>query len=88
MTDNPIGLYIHIPFCTKNARIAISIPPVLREELINAYVKGLCESFKIWSDKICRPIDTVYFGGGTPSLLGNRIVPLLRNGALLFLYYR
>jgi len=78
LTDNPIGLYIHIPFCTKKCAYCDFYSACVTEELINAYVKGLCESFKIWSDKICRPIDTVYFGGGTPSLLGNRIVPLLR----------
>ena len=78
LTDNPIGLYIHIPFCTKKCAYCDFYSACVTNELTEEYVKGLCESFKNWDDKICRPIDTVYFGGGTPSLLGNRIVPLLR----------
>lgn len=33
------------------------------------YVTALQREIKQWGDKLGRPIDTVYFGGGTPSLL-------------------
>lgn len=78
MTDNPVGLYIHIPFCAKKCAYCDFYSACVTNELTEEYVKGLCESFKNWGGKLCRPVDTVYFGGGTPSLLGNRIVPLLR----------
>lgn len=78
LTDNPVGLYIHIPFCAKKCAYCDFYSACVTNELTEEYVKGLCESFKNWGGKLCRPVDTVYFGGGTPSLLGNRIVPLLR----------
>lgn len=34
-------------------------------------------SIKQWGGKINRPIDTIYLGGGTPSLLNERIIPLI-----------
>lgn len=41
------------------------------------YTQALIRSVKQWGGKINRPIDTIYLGGGTPSLLSHRLVPLL-----------
>ncbi len=41
------------------------------------YLSALYKSIKIWGGKINRPIDTIYIGGGTPSLLGESIKPLV-----------
>ena len=32
-TENKVGLYIHVPFCEKNARIVISIQSALAKKL-------------------------------------------------------
>lgn len=48
------------------------------------YVKGLCSAFENQGGKINRPVNTVYFGGGTPSLLGDKIIPLLRAARSFF----
>ena len=46
--------------------------------MLNNYTNGLISQIKKWGGKVCRPlVDTVYFGGGTPSLLGERIIPVI-----------
>ncbi len=64
----PKGLYLHIPFCLRKCNYCdfCSVP---EKGVADAYIDCLlseAEGYKRYG-KI--PIDTVYFGGGTPSLL-------------------
>jgi oxygen-independent coproporphyrinogen-3 oxidase len=63
----PLGLYVHIPFCeAKCAYCHFAIDPLyddLREE---RYLRALLT--EIVASEPARPADTIYFGGGTPSL--------------------
>ena len=46
--------------------------------MLNNYTEGLISQIKNWGGRLCRPlVNTVYFGGGTPSLLGERIIPVI-----------
>ena len=45
--------------------------------MLNEYTKGLIEEIKKWGGSFNRPIDTLYIGGGTPSLLQHRIVDIV-----------
>ena len=45
------------------------------------YTISLVESMEIWSDKLGRKSDTLYFGGGTPSLLGGENIAMLTRRA-------
>lgn len=61
------ALYVHIPFCrTRCAYCAFNTYAGL-ESLIPAYGEALCAEIR--QDQFCAPVATVYFGGGTPSLL-------------------
>lgn len=64
---NPIGLYIHIPFCNGKCPYCDFYSVTLQSETVTAYVDALCREI----DKADRIYDTVYFGGGTPSLIGS-----------------
>ena len=69
MTTNPIGLYIHIPFCVQKCKYCdfCSAPQTVFGS-IEKYVDVLCE--EILSYKNCGiSVDSIFFGGGTPSLL-------------------
>lgn len=62
------GIYLHIPFCKQachycNFHFSTSVH--LRQEMINAMQQELL----LRKDYITESIDTIYFGGGTPSLL-------------------
>lgn len=70
----PIGLYLHIPFCKGKCPYCdfYSVTPC--EGVTDSYVAALCKKI----DAEDRIYDTVYFGGGTPSLLGaERIAEIL-----------
>ncbi len=66
---NPIGLYLHIPFCLSKCSYCDFYSVAVRDEIKKEYVEALIREIKEWGGKICRPINTIYFGGGTPSLI-------------------
>lgn len=76
MTNN-LGLYLHIPFCEKKCRYCDFYSAFLNKELLDSYTAAFIKSIKEWGGKLRRPISTVYFGGGTPSLLGERVLPIM-----------
>ncbi len=61
------GLYIHVPFCRRKCPYCnfYSIPAF--PELTEAYTKTVCRNLLAYSENIA--MDSIYFGGGTPSLL-------------------
>ncbi|MBQ8764241.1 MAG: radical SAM family heme chaperone HemW [Clostridia bacterium] len=63
----PIGLYLHIPFCNGKCPYCdfYSVNPESKK--VKAYVDAICREI----DKADRIYNTVYFGGGTPSLIGS-----------------
>ena len=70
---NTLGLYIHIPFCKRKCAYCdfYSLPD--SEEKMDAYVDSLRRHFRETAPQMKRQtVDTVYFGGGTPSYLGEK----------------
>ncbi|HKS11214.1 MAG TPA: radical SAM family heme chaperone HemW [Pyrinomonadaceae bacterium] len=62
------GLYIHIPFCRSRCSYCDFATGLYETTLAERYVNALVR--EIHSSEITRAsIDTIYFGGGTPSLL-------------------
>ncbi len=65
----PIGVYIHIPFCRKRCAYCDFYSAVIHKDMVSRYIKQLKNEIYRWGGQLCRPADTVYFGGGTPSVL-------------------
>ena len=67
---DPIGLYLHIPFCDGKCPYCdfYSLPAGSRT--MDDYCGRLISELFLWGEKCPRFVDTLYFGGGTPSLLG------------------
>ena len=64
------GIYLHIPFC-KTRCIYCDFYSTTREDLKRRYVQALCKELRMRRDYLQgAPVETVYFGGGTPSQLG------------------
>ena len=60
------GLYIHIPFCAKKCGYCDFYSINYNSDTVKNYVEFLIEKIK----NINTVFDTVYFGGGTPSIIG------------------
>ncbi len=72
-----LGIYLHIPFCQKKCAYCDFYSAIFTDSLTDKYIEALQREIKQWGGKINRPIDTIYLGGGTPSLLNQRLIPLL-----------
>ena len=87
MSKEKIGLYIHVPFCDGKCPYCDFYSLRGSRGLMDKYTNRIIESIKYYSDKIGRAADTLYFGGGTPSLLGAerllRVVESAKEGFLL-----
>lgn len=75
MTEaTPKGLYLHIPFCAKKCAYCDFYSACVSDGMLDSYTENLIREIKNWGGMLRRPVfDTVYFGGGTPSLLGERL---------------
>ena len=77
MTNNNLGLYIHIPFCKKKCNYCDFYSVVPTDSIKKRYIESLCTEIKKWGERTARPIDTMYIGGGTPSLLSHNELALI-----------
>ncbi len=66
-----LGIYIHVPFCIKKCPYCDFYSVRFDDVLSQKYVKKVCEEIKNFSADAYGNyrVDTIYFGGGTPSLL-------------------
>lgn len=71
------GLYIHIPFCKTKCAYCDFYSCVPSDSVLEDYLSALCREMEKWGGLSDRPIDSVYIGGGTPSILGGRIEELM-----------
>lgn len=65
---NPAGVYIHIPFCSSRCSYCDFATGIYQIEFAERYVRALLDEIRS-SQLSGAPVDTIYFGGGTPSLL-------------------
>lgn len=63
-----LGLYIHVPFCAKKCAYCAFYSGAYSARNAAGYVDAVKRNLRYYSDK-SRITDTIYFGGGTPSLL-------------------
>jgi len=80
-SNPPLGLYIHLPWCTRkcpycdfNSHQAETIP---KQEYIEALLNDLEQDLPlVWG----RPVETIFIGGGTPSLFSAAAIDSLMSG--------
>ncbi len=65
----PLGVYVHVPFCSVRCTYC-DFPTVAgRDGLVGAYLDALVEEIERGQSGLPPEADTVYLGGGTPSRL-------------------
>ncbi len=74
--DTPLGLYLHIPFCRKRCHFCyFRVYTDKNASEVQGYLDVLGREWELYSTQPAiadRPLDFVYFGGGTPSFLSVR----------------
>ncbi|MDD5948019.1 MAG: radical SAM family heme chaperone HemW [Oscillospiraceae bacterium] len=74
---SPVGIYIHIPFCAKKCPYCDFYTRPYHKDTVSSYVDALCRNIIALPASLTA--DTVYFGGGTPSLLhGDAVLRILQ----------
>ncbi|HEX7318408.1 MAG TPA: radical SAM family heme chaperone HemW [Pyrinomonadaceae bacterium] len=64
------GIYIHVPFCRSRCSYCDFATGAFEDALAETYVGALAREIESFDREGARSeVDTVYFGGGTPSLL-------------------
>jgi len=75
-----IGLYLHIPFCKGKCYYCDFLSIVGDIDYINMYVKSLGDEISLYKDELSDyKIVTIYFGGGTPSILSIEQIDFIMN---------
>ena len=73
------GLYVHIPFCKSICNFCPYCKVIYDEETVNGYIDALIKEIhlvgKQWNGR--RKATSLYFGGGTPALLADRIIDII-----------
>jgi oxygen-independent coproporphyrinogen-3 oxidase len=70
------GIYIHIPFCKKACSYCdFHFSTSIKNK--KAIVNSLLNELELRKDYINEPVESIYFGGGTPSLLEPKEIQLI-----------
>lgn len=76
-----ISLYVHIPFCIKKCHYCdfLSFSHCSQEEK-KQYMAALCREIESYREKgMPYQVQTIYFGGGTPSILETEMIEAILN---------
>ena len=75
-SETPLGLYLHIPFCRKRCHFCyFRVYTDKNASEVQAYLDVLGREWELYAEQPAiagRPLNFVYFGGGTPSFLSVR----------------
>ena len=71
-----LGLYVHIPFCRLRCKFCyFRVYTDKDSSQVRRYLDGLRKEVRLYSERPAvagRPLEFVYFGGGTPSFISSR----------------
>ena len=83
----PVSLYLHFPFCVRKCRYCdfLSGPAAAKER--EEYIQTLCLEIELRAAEVPAGVDTVFIGGGTPSLMtpdqAERVMAAIRRSYVL-----
>ena len=88
MSEEKLGIYIHIPFCVRKCKYCDFVSfeksdEIIWEEYVDKLIKEIDIVFQNESKKFkeidysfinSKKVDTIYFGGGTPSYINEKLI--------------
>jgi putative oxygen-independent coproporphyrinogen III oxidase len=63
------GIYVHIPFCATRCPYCDFNTYIGLEDLAPAYCSALIEEAETWAQRVLPPAGSIFFGGGTPTVV-------------------
>ena len=65
----PVSLYLHFPFCERKCRYCDFLSGPACAEEREEYIDLLFREIRLRAPEVSGPVDTIFIGGGTPSLM-------------------
>ena len=62
-------LYVHIPFCIKKCNYCDFLSMPADDTVKKQYLQALKNEIGYYAESLPKKLETIYFGGGTPSVL-------------------
>ena len=75
--DRKTGLYIHFPFCVKKCNYCAFLSFNADESVRRDYANALMHEIELAGREFSGQISTIYFGGGTPSIMDVSLMSLI-----------
>lgn len=72
IAEEAMGIYLHVPFCAAKCPYCNFYSLPAQDSLMDAYTDQICRMLAQAAERWPRTADTLYFGGGTPILLGEQ----------------
>ena len=69
MTTDKVGLYIHVPYCVRKCNYCDFCSLGGSDGVPTEYIDRLCEEVRGYKREEPITVDSIFFGGGTPSLM-------------------
>jgi len=69
VTTQPLGLYVHVPFCATKCHFCAFFQAKPTRETIGTFIQGIAAESRLWASTKPQPLETVFWGGGTPGVL-------------------
>lgn len=66
-SPSPLGLYLHVPFCATTCDFCAFYQEAPRREALDRYLEAIEAELRLIPPG--RPVETIFWGGGTPGLL-------------------
>jgi len=72
INKTPLGIYVHVPFCRSKCQYCDFYSVTEKhDKLLDGYLDAICAHIKESGPQApAHKVDTIYFGGGTPSFFG------------------
>lgn len=80
MRAGPLGLYVHVPFCARTCDYCAFYQTTPTAESVRRYLDGIAAEAQLTPRT--QPVETMFWGGGTPGLLAARDLQRLGEIAL------
>ncbi len=74
MTDKTLSIYVHIPFCISKCAYCSFYSEKYNRDDASKYISAIVKNIEFFSRQNKMEVDTIYFGGGTPTVLESEML--------------